>query len=199
MLTSSSSAEALSIADKSVTGASAQETIAFDKLSEMDNDDAKRMLPALKIITGEADKEYLLNLAKQLRYSVGITAAFHEEIEVCREADVVYASSNSGETVKEAADAVLSDGLMSLFKYGSYSRCIKNSAAVYTIVRYILLILSALLMTCESCYAFGFGMWYVSAALNILLSALTTVLLAGSGKVRKKNDRILDAIREKQS
>ena len=199
MLTSSSSAEALSIADKSVTGASSQETIAFEKLAAMDNDDAKRMLPALKIITGEADKEYLLSLAKQLRYSVGITAAFHDEIETCREADIIYASSNSGETVKEAADAVLSDGLMSLFKYGSYSRSIKRSAAIYTWVRYILAVMSAVMMCAVSCYAFGFGMWYISAALNILLTALVTVLLAGSGRVRKKNERILDAIRDKQS
>ena len=199
MLTGSSEAESMSLADKTVTGASSQEMISFEKLRSMDESDAKRMLPALKIITGEADKEWLLSLAGKLRYTVGITVSTYEDSENCTEADVLYASSSSGETAKEAADAVLSDGIMSLFRYGTYSRFIKRSTAVYTAARYILMLLSAVMMSAVSCGTLGFGMWYCAAAVNILLTALLIFILAGSGRVQAKNERILEQIKEKNS
>lgn len=196
MLTGASASESVSMADKSVTGASPQEVISFDKLAAMDENDAKRMLPALKIITGEADKEYLLSLAKQLRYTVGITVSSYEDTERCREADVLYASSQGSECAKEAADAVLSDGIMSLFRYGAYSSSVKRSGRFYAWVRYFLMLLSAAMLSPAAWIVCGTGIWYAAAASNILLTALAVVMLAKTGRVHEKTERIIERIKE---
>ena len=196
MLTGSSSSEYLSIADKAVTSAAAAEVISADKLFEMDESEAKRILPALKIITGDVDKEQLIGLAKQLKYSVGVTVTSYEDCEHCAEADVMYASSVSCEAAKDAADAVLSDGIMSMFRYGIYSRSIKKSAAVYTLARIVLLAGSALLMSVFVENVMGFAAWYIAAVLNILLSALAVIAAGRADGAENKADRTIDKIKE---
>lgn len=199
MLTGPAVSENLSMTDKTVTGASAQEVISFKRLMSMEEHDAKRMLPALKVITGEADKEYLLGLARQFRYTVGMTVSSYEDAEMCSEADVLYASSQAAETAKEMADAVLSDGLMSLYKYGAYNSSIRRSAAFYTAARYFLTVLSAVMMSAAAVGWFGFGMWYAAAAVNILLSALVVVILARTGRVKAKTESRIERIRKEEN
>ncbi len=196
MLTGSSSSEYLSIADKAVTSASANEVISAEKLDQMDEDEIRRILPAIKIITGDADKEKLVEIAKKLKYTVGVTITDYRDCESCAEADVLYASSVSCEAAKDAADAVLYDGIMSMFRYGIFCRSIKNSAAVYVLIRQALMIFSALAMSVYAESIIGFAAWYIAAALNILLSALTVVVSGKSAGAELKADHIIDKIKE---
>ena len=143
LLTGEAELTSVSMPVKAVTGAGINEVISFEKLAEMNEDDARRMLPAIKVITGSVNKELLLALAKGGKYTVGITALTRDDTEASAEADVIYASSLSCRAAKNNADVILSDGLTSLAKYNTYSRKIKGAAIGYTAYHTALMLLTA--------------------------------------------------------
>ncbi len=175
MLDRGGSAKSVSIADKAVTAAASDEIISYEELASKPDTEAAKLLPKLKIITGECDKEYLIRLAKASKLTVGVTVSSYDEIEKTTEADVLYAPSSACGAVCGSVHAVLSGGLESLYKYGGYSRAIKSSAAWYTVLRFILTAVSAFLMSPPAVSMIGISAYYGAIVINLLFSAAACV------------------------
>lgn len=168
--------EAVSIGDKAVTGANSDEVIAFDALEKMETSEAEKALKKVKMITGKADREYLINLVHGMKKTVGMTVSGCGELEAAEEADVIYAAPTGCMAARDSADAVLYDGLKSMLDYGKYCRSIKGAAGGYNIFRIVMLALSAVMMNAAMVYSFGNIAYYGAVVLNILFGAASCAL-----------------------
>ncbi|MCD7730051.1 MAG: hypothetical protein LUI05_00960 [Oscillospiraceae bacterium] len=171
MLAEGSSAEAVSIADKAVTGAGIDEIIPFERLEEMPLEEAARVLRKIKIITGKTDREKLVKIVHDMKKTVGITACDYRSLEESAEADVIYAASSGCMAAKSEADAILYDGLASMLNYNGYCRRINSAAVGYNILRIFMLALSAVMMNAAVVNLFGSIVYYTAIAINILFCA----------------------------
>lgn len=168
--------EAVSIGDKAVTGAGSDEVIAFDVLEKMDRAEAEKALKRVKLITGRADREYLISLVHGMKRTVGMTVSGCGELEAAEEADVIYAAPEGCMAARASADAVLCGGLKSMLDYGKYCRSIKGAASGYNALRIVMLALSAVMMNAAMVYSFGNIAYYGAVVLNILFGAASCAL-----------------------
>jgi hypothetical protein len=176
ILSESSPSDYVAPADGAVTGASRDEIISFVELRKMEMSAAQKALKKIKIITGKADKEYLIDLCRSMKKTVGVAVLNWDDMDAAKDADVLYASSVGCMAAAREADAVIDDGLASIELYSEACRSIRGDAAGYGISRIVTLVLSAFAMSPMAVNVFGNLSFGLAAALNIAAGIAACVI-----------------------
>lgn len=170
-----------SLPDKAVTSAGADDVISYAELAQMSAGEAAKTLKKVKIITGKCDKSKLVELAKASGKTAGTTAVdVHDALE-CGDADAVFAASESCAAAKEISDCVSYDGLYSVAVSKKCSDDIRNCAAVYEVIRDLMLIFAAAMMYFGS--ELGAAAFIGAPLIDIVITGAAALLL---GKLCKK-------------
>lgn len=184
LLADDSLANAVSLADKAVTGATSREIVPADKIASMSDFELGEFLPSLRIVTGKADRERIIRIAAEKHLVTASTAITYEDVEAAATADVIYASDMSCAAAKQAADSVVSGGVTALRKADIYNRLIRRKTVVYEISQLVISVVAAVLtvyftVTGKADIVGGFVL-LAAAVVNTLIPTIT-----GGGIVRK--------------
>lgn len=104
--------------------------IASGELAEMSDDEVKKMLPHLYVVSRAfpTDKSRLVRLAKELGWVVGMTGDGVNDAPAVKNADVGFAMGSGTEMTKESSDIViLDDNFSSITKAVLYGRTLFKS------------------------------------------------------------------------
>ena len=111
-------------------------TLTSDELSQMSDDDIKKILPRLRVISRAlpSDKSRLVRIAQELDLVAGMTGDGVNDSPALKKADVGFAMGGGTEVAKEASDIViLDDNFNSIEKAILYGRTIFNSIRKFII------------------------------------------------------------------
>lgn len=111
-------------------------TLTSDELSKMSDDEVKKILPRLRVISRAlpSDKSRLVRIAQELDLVAGMTGDGVNDSPALKKADVGFAMGGGTEVAKEAADIViLDDNFNSIDRAILYGRTIFNSIRKFII------------------------------------------------------------------
>lgn len=160
-----------SLPDKAAASAGSGDSVSFSELMSEENPLAR--LKKVKIITGNYDKKALLELCSGKK--VGVSAVTVEDSTL--EASVVYTAEGSCAAATDIADCVSYNGITGAVMSIKCTSEIKKAAAVYNIIRSVMLLLTALTL-------------YFGAEIGVLFCIAVIMILGGSaaliGNICKK-------------
>lgn len=187
LLSDDSISSAVSISDKSITGATAREIASAEKIASMSDRELAEFLPSLRVISGKTDRARLIRVAKARHWKAAITALTYDDIEASSEADIIYASDKSCDAARQAADTVVYGGIAVLNRADEISKSTGRKAAFYTVAQFILSVAAAVV----TLFVTASGKADIIGGFVLLASIVVNTLIplfSGNG-TKKTNER----------